>query len=266
MKNIQTSRANVFENWRIDNIDKYGVFIWLQLNYIKNGAIIEAVIIELKNNLNPIDSAEKIKTYFTDKGIDSFILDFCNKNNKYYVDDLSRLHNDLNLTLYKNIDNDSVVSSYWDYRLQTRPSNCLTADIDSLEIFNNTFVLIEAAQLFDTANIEEAIKHIFKTFKFRRNQVNPEQYLSHYNFANKIFGKSYILFHKINNNELECNQKCLLIKNDKKFYDMLNNIKSMGRDSMYDFITTYREYLRSSLIQFDDIYKAYEYLNKETLV
>lgn len=264
MKRVQTSKANVFENWRIDNINKYGAFIWPQLNYVKNGAIVTAVIIELKKNLNPIHSVEKIKTYFTDKGVDSFILDFCNKDSKYYVHDLSNLHNSLNLELYKNVNHNSAVVSYWDYRLRTRPQNCLTADIDALEIFNGTFVLIEAAQLFDTDSIEKAIQHIFKTFKFRVNQVNPEQYLSHYNFANKIFGESYILFHKISNNKLECDQKCLLIKNDKKFYEMLNKINQMGRDSISNFVATYGEYLKSSLIQFDDIYKAYEYLNKKT--
>lgn len=146
----------------------------------------------------------------------------------------------------------------------TKPQNCLTTDIDALENFNNRLVAVEAAQLFDTNNINEAIKHIFKTFKLRKNQVNPEQYLSHYNFANMVNGKSYILFHKINKkSELEDKEKCLLIENNKDFYNMLNEILIFDRNDMSGFISKYGAYLKNELMQFKDVYETYKYLGRK---
>ena len=53
----------------------------------------------------------------------------------------------------------SNIKSYWDFRLATIPKNCLSADIDSLEISKNLkLIAIEAAQLFDTSSKKEAIK------------------------------------------------------------------------------------------------------------
>ena len=269
MKDIQTNKTESFETWRINNINKYGIFIWLQLNYIKNeDAKIIQTIIELKKNLNPLNSAENLKRYLDKRGVDCFILDFVKSDSEYYVKNIERLHKLLNLNLKQSINNEIFKDkTYWSYRLITKPQNCLTADIDSLENFNNTLVSIEAAQLFNTENIEESIKHIFRTFKFRANEVNPEQYLSQYNFSKIVNGDAYILFHKIdknNNNALDDKSECLLIENSIDFYNMLKNINSLKRDDEDIFIEIYGEYLNDNLSQFKNIYSLYDHLSDIT--
>jgi len=265
MKGVQTSKANAFGNWRIKNTDKFNAFIWLQLNYIKTNAEVIQIIIELKEDLNPVKLACQLKNYLVARGIECFILDFNNKDSEYYVHNLTNLGNNLKLSLSKNFEQNSMVDSYWDYRVFTRPQNCLTTDIDALENFNNTLVTIEAAELFDTSNINESIKHIFKTFKFRKNQVNPEQYLSHYNFAKKVSGKAYILFHETHKHsyELQDMRPCLLIKNNESFYKMLNKILLIDRNDISIFVSLYDDYLKNNLAHFNNIYDVYAHLAKQ---
>ena len=231
--------------------------------YQKNAELIQ-VVIELKEDVNPIKAAEMLKLYLEKRGLECYILDFTRKNNIYYVDDIKTLSKTLNLELANtHINNESFINkSYWGYRIYTRPQNCLTADIDSLENFNNVLVPIEAAELFNTANINESIKHIFRTFKFRKNGVNPEQYLSHYNFAKIVNGRAYILFHETTESGvLEDKKMCLLIENNTSFYKMLEKINNIHRDDESVFISDYGKYLKDSLIQFNNIYEAYGYLS-----
>jgi len=269
MKNIQTLKVDSFTYWRLNNIHKYGNFNWLQLNYNPNTADIMHIIIEIKDRINtaPEYLKDKIEKQLKEP-IPIFILDFNDPKSKYYVD-LNTLHKKIGLTIneyyLKNIKN---IKSYWEYRLYTKPQNCLTADIDVLEYNNKlNFMIIEAAELYDTKNINEAIKHIFKTFKFRKNQVNELQYKSHIKFATLLKTKAYILFHEIEreNKKLKDDTYCLLLDNNNFFIEMLIDIKQYGKNDLDKFFNQYKYDLIKKIKQFNNIYDTYKYLNILTL-
>jgi hypothetical protein len=252
MKQIQTSKVDAFMNWRKNNINKYGNIIWLQLNYDPNTANIMSIILEqIKPDINV--NTTSIELILKKYNIPFYKLDFYSNNLN-----ICNLHILIGLRLAKKLKSNDIVKSYWDYRLKTIPQNCLTADVDSLEIKNDSIVLVEAAQLFETCNIDEAIKHIFRTFKYRKNQVNEKQYYSHYKLAKVINGCSYILFHKIKNNQLIDNDCCLLIKNNEDFYNLLCNIKKSRNEQ--EFLKENKSYLINNLIKFSNIYDVYDYM------
>jgi len=264
MKNIQTSKVDSFTCWRLNNIHKYGEFNWLQLNYDPTTADIMHIIIEVKEQINtePEKLKKKIEKQLK-RPIPIYILDFNNPKSEYYVD-VNNLHKKIGLVInehsLKNIKN---VKSYWEYRLHTKPQNCLTADIDVLEHNNkiNLFILIEAAQLYNTQNLYKAIEHIFKTFKFRKNQVNVLQYKSHVELAKLLEAKAYILFHEIENRKLKDDRECLLLNNDDFFIEMLIDIR-YGKNDLYKFLNQYRDDLIKKMKQFKNIDEAYKYLIK----
>ena len=256
MKNIQHyNKKDSFMEWRIRNIKCYGNIYWLQLNYNPETSDILSVILEKRPPYINI-KIEKLKEILTKNNIKYFILDF----NVLNFNDVLNLDRKIGLILKDklNKENAKFIDSYWKYRLQTRPQNCLTADVDSLEIINNKIILIEAAQLFETCNIDEAVKHIYRTFRFRKNKVNEKQYYSHIKLANIINAKSYILFHKIKNGKLMEEDCCLILENNENFINMLKDIKYINNE--LNFISKYKDYLDKNLIKFPSIKDAYNYL------
>lgn len=255
MKDKHTNdRLASFEIWRKNNVGRFGDFIWIQINYDINSANTIAVIFEQKANTN-LDikfMAQKLCK------IPYFVLNFTDINSPCYTDG-SDLHDKLGLVITNKLS--SKIISYWDYRLQTRPKNCLTADIDSIELTNSAnCIAIEAAQLYDTSTINMAIKHIFRTFKFRPNKVNEKQYLSQYKFMQNIHGKAFILFHIVERGCLDETKPVLLIENDENFYNMLCDIKGFSRYDELIFVGRYEKYLYNNLKQYDDIFEAYDYI------
>ena len=185
MKKIHTNRVDSFENWRVSKISKYGLFNWVQLNYDPETSDIISLIFEEKSNgIN-----RNIESYLlmTHK---SHIINFYDPTSSFYIKDISTLKDQIGLQLLTDINNDNRAYSYWNYRLKTKPQNCLTADVDSLEFTKHGITIIEAAQLFDTSSILNAIPHIFRTFNWRPNKVNPKQYYSQYKYAKDIKAKS----------------------------------------------------------------------------
>ena len=252
MKGKQTDRTATFEIWRKNNVSNLGDFIWIQINYNANSADAISIIFEEKDDLN-LNIGEIIPKL---NNIQCFILNFTNNKSPYYTDGKD-LHNKIGLVLAKQLYD--KVDTYWDYRLKTLPQNCLTADIDSLEIAKTQFIGIEAAQLFDTMTIDRAMPHIFKTFKFRKNKVNEKQYLAQYKLMQKIGGKAFVLFHIINqNNTLSETSPVFLIENNVEFYNMLCDIKRLSDES--NFIKAYQSYLVSNMKQYDNIYSAYKHI------
>ncbi|EGK7523356.1 hypothetical protein IO408_001437 [Campylobacter lari] len=253
MKAIQTNKVNSFENWRINNINLYGNFIWPQINYNVENADIISIIFEEKNNINNALDCILCKI----QNLPYFVLNFQDSKSKYYTNGYD-LKAKIGLRLYKEFK--GSCNSYWQYRLQTKPQNCLTADIDSLEVSNNgKFIGIEAAYLFCTDSIDLAIPNIFNTFKFRVNQVNEKQYLSQYKLMRLLHGESFILFHMINkeDNSVNTSNNVLLLKNDNSFCDMLVAIKYLEKNK---FIEKYREYFKKNIFVFKNIYEAYDYI------
>lgn len=254
MKGKQTDRTATFEIWRKNNINNFGDFIWIQINYNEHSADTLSVIFEEKDGLNL--NIEEVKSKLKLNNIKCCVLNFINDKSIYYTDG-NDLHNRIGLVLSKQLS--SKVDTYWDYRLKTLPQNCLTTDIDSLEITKTQFVGIEAAQLFDTTNLDRAMPHIFRTFKFRKNKVNEKQYLAQHKLMQQIGGKAFVLFHKINqNNTLNETSPVFLIENNVEFYNMLCDIKRLSNES--SFIKLYQLYLTSNMKQYDNIYSAYEYI------
>lgn len=251
MKSKQTDRITTFEVWRKNNICKFGNFIWPQINYNVNSADIISIIFEEKDNIN-LNIVEFIKKL---NNIQYFILNFVNNKSPHYVN-VANLHNKLGLILGKPLS--TKVESYWDYRLNTKPQNCLTTDIDSLEIGKTKLAGIEAAQLFDTTTIDRAIPHIFRTFRFRTNKVNEKQYLAQHKLMQQIGGKAFILFHTIQNKMLIESEPVFLLDNNLEFYNMLYDIKNIKNESI--FIESYKTYLMSNLKQYNNIYSAYNYI------
>lgn len=251
MKSKQTDRVATFEIWRKNNINKFGNFIWPQINYNVNNADIISIIFEEKDgvNLSVVEFTKKLNN------IQYFILNFVNDKSPYYVNGTD-LHNQLGLVLGKPLS--AKVESYWDYRLHTKPQNCLTTDIDSLEIGKTKPIGIEAAQLFDTTTIDRAMPHIFRTFKFRVNKVNEKQYLAQHKLMQQIGGKAFILFHTIQNKMLIESEPVFLLDNNLEFYNMLYDIKNIKNESI--FIKSYKTYLMSNLKQYNNIYSAYNYI------
>lgn len=255
MKGVTTNKTLSFETWRQTNVNRFGDFVWLQMNYDSNNADIISVIFEEKLNINSNLTQILNKIH----NIPYFILNFTDISSTYYTDGV-KLHDKLGLVLGNALSR--KINSYWDYRLATRPQNCLSADIDSLEIAKTQLVAIEAAQLFNTNTIDEAIPHIFRTFKFRKNEVNEKQYLAQYKLMQKLDGKAFILFHIITNNALNDTTPVFLIKNDINFYDMLCEIKDLSRNDEAKFIMLYQNYLTTNLKPYKDIYSAYNYIKQ----
>lgn len=254
MKQIVTDRVNSFENWRDFYRNLYGDYIWVQLNYNpENADIISLVFEEKANKIN----TNIPSTLFSKNSI---IINLFNPKSDFYVHDIEMLKNVLNLKLLNEITNSNYPSSYWDYRLKTRPQNCLTADVDALEITNNGFVAVEAAQLFDTSNSDKAIPHIFRTFNFRKNKVNPNQYYAQFKYAKTINSEAFILFHKINGTVLDEKSPVFLMKNNEIFYRLLNFILTLDRTDESDFIRRCSPLLKKSLVQFNNIHEAYRYI------
>lgn len=261
MKQQRTDKIHAFENWRIRNKDRYGSFIWPQLNYNFSDASIISIIFEQKPDVN-ITRHKELINLIQESNLPYFVINFVDEQSVYFTlpQDLDKK---LGLILTHNNIDFSNIKSYWDFRLATIPKNCLSADIDSLEISKNLkLIAIEAAQLFDTSSKKEAIKHIFRTFKWRHNEVNPKQYLAQYKFSLLNSGEAYILFHKINDkNELDDISECFLLKNNEEFYEMLCFIKDKcSRNDEVKFIRKYEDFLVNNLISMENIYKLYEFI------
>lgn len=255
MKKIHTNRVDSFENWRVSKISKYGLFNWVQLNYDPETSDIISLIFEEKSNgINKNIESYLLRTH------KSHIINFYDPTSRFYIKDISTLKDQIGLQLLTDINNDNRAYSYWNYRLKTKPQNCLTADVDSLEFTKHGITIIEAAQLFDTSSILNAIPHIFRTFNLRPNKVNPKQYYSQYKYAKDIKAKSYILFHRINDNILDERSPVLLLENNENFYNMLTFILRLDRYSESVFLQKYSNYLAENLIQFKNIDDAYEFI------
>lgn len=261
MKQQRTDKIHSFENWRIKNKGSYGSFIWPQLNYNFSDASIISIIFEQKPDIN-ITRHRELINIIEKSNLPYFIINFLDEKSKYFISP-QNLDKKIGLTLtYSNIDFTNI-RSYWDFRLATIPKNCLSADIDSLEISDNfKLIAIEAAQLFDTSSKQEAIKHIFRTFKRRHHEVNPKQYLAQYKFSLLTSGEAYILFHKINDkNELDDKSECLLLRNNKEFYEMLCFIKDeCSKNDEKRFIQEYGDFLTSNLVPKKNIHESYEFI------
>lgn len=263
MKNLATNKAHCFENWRIQNAHKYGNFIWPQINYDFNSAETISIVFEQRKCMN--ESTQRYDNFWDKikcKNIQYFVMNFLDEKADYYVEP-SEIKDIVGLILKKNDADLLNITTYWDYRLATNPINCLTADIDSLEFTKNkNYVAIEAAQLFETNSFESAIGNIFRTFKWRKNEVNPPQYLSQYRFSQLVDGYAFILFHKISNdNTLDYTSHCFLLKNNESFYNMLCFIRNeCEKNDENKFRNTYSEFLKNNLQQFNNIYDAYDYI------
>lgn len=254
MKQIVTDRVNSFENWRNSYKNLYDDYIWIQLNYDPKNANIISLVFEQKTNQTNLKIPSKLLSK------NSVIINLTDPNSEFYIHNIETLKSILNLKLMNEITNNHYPTSYWDYRLKTRPQNCLTADIDALEITNNGFTAIEAAQLFDTSSINNAIPHIFRTFNFRKNKVNPNQYYAQFRYAGTINAEAFILFHKINGTVLDEKSPVFLLKNDEMFYKLLNFILKLDRSQENIFIERCSPFLHNSLIQFKNIHEAYRYI------
>lgn len=257
MKTIQTSKVHAYEQWRINNIDKYGSFIWPQLNYTTPNCDILNIIFEEKPNINN-SLSDFIRDYIP-KTLTYNIINLTDHSSKYYIT-TSSLKTKLNLKLSNEYS--GSVSSYWDYRLKTRPCNCITADIDSIELTEKYPVGIEAAQLFVTENISESIKHIFNTFTYRTNKVNPFQYIIQQKFMEKIGGKAFILFHKIENKLLVDNKPILLLENNEDFTNILKDIRDNSL-SLNSFLCKHQQFFQNNIKSFDNISEGYKFIKKK---
>lgn len=249
-------RKDSFSEWRIGQIDKFGRFLWPQINYDFETADVISAIFEQQGQLN-----SAIPSTLENAKIKNHIINFTNPGSEYYVSP-QNLAKALNLRLATQLPPNWNGCTYWHYRLATRPQNCLTADVDALEVKKSgDFVAVEAAQLYDTSSIDIAIRHIFRTFKFRPNQVNPKQYLAQHKYAKAIGGESFILFHQIIQGKTDTNSPVFTIRNDGRFFEMLSKIISQySKQDEAFFVRDYSGYLRSALKQHKNIDIAYRWL------
>ena len=252
-----TDRRDSFTDWRISKINLFGPFLWPQINYDFKNANVISVVFEQNGELNSNIPLQRLES----TGITNFLVNFIDPRSSNYVIP-SELAKSLKLRLANPLPADWKGKTYWQYRLATRPQNCLTSDIDALEIkADGSFVAIEAAQLYDTSNIDVAIRHIFRSFKFRPNQVNPKQYFAQHKYAKKINGESYILFHQITQGQIDSTKPAFTIKNDGLFFEMLTNIITKYSKSDEDlFVKDYYNYLNNALIWHANIEAAYRWL------
>lgn len=265
MKTKQTDKLDSFTNWRINISQKLNdplnirSFVWIQVNYnpdrINNTCLIKSVLFEKKDKVNSADSLiNKITERLGNVNIPSFIVDFENQPSK----DLDKL-----LSLDLKIQPSEVkYESYWDYREATKPKNCLACDIDAFEVGRMSFVLIEAAELFNTIYDDEIVKNIIRTFGRRCNKVNPFQYIAQSVIAKKLNSKSYILFHELDHQKkLNEHKPVLLLKNDSTFHKMLadiaDNYSREDEEKELILIDKYKDYLMSNIIRHLNIKSAY---------
>ena len=266
----QTNKIDSFANWRTgihqkltQNNLKIRSFVWIQINYISNHDTnfcdVVSIVFEKKDKANVGEKLiSQIQEKFSLFNIPSHYLDFNILSSK-------EIANILNLKLSSEPERDKY-DSYWDYRLDTKPKNCLTCDIDAFEVGQNNFILIEAAQLFNTNKNEqltEVIKHIFRTFIKRANKVNAFQYMVQDVIAQRLDAKSYIVFHKINDNILDELSPALLLENNFDFHNMLFAIADSNNYTVNDenkFIKNYSSYFNENIIQYDNIQQLYQSL------
>lgn len=254
MKNIQTNKTHSFSYWRTENIPKYGDFIWVQLNYTIDNYDILNVIFEEKENIN--NNLNDFIIKYIKPTFKYNIINLGDRTSKNYID---AFHLKEKLGLKLTCEYNGPVDSYWEYRLKTKPTNCISSDIDSIELIGQIPIGIEATYLFNTTNINESIKHIYRTFAFRKNKVNPYQYIIQQKFMKTLSGKSYILFHQLNQNRLDDKEKVLILENNLHFSNILLNI-CYNNISEYMFLEQYKSYLFKNILIFDNIYKGYDYI------
>lgn len=264
MRGMLATKNNAFRDWRKPlkaRLQPHSLnirsFLWLQANYTveeKQVKTIKSIVFEKGQGVN--DSGvlvSKVRERIGEYGVRSFFLDFNNLNT-------TGLHNLLGLELSQ-FSSVSHHSSYHEYRMTTRPQNCMTCNIDALEISSQGFYCIQATEIKDTSSPVAALSDIIEILGTNKS-VTHQRYNTQALFSKAIKSQSLVLFYKTVDMKLGDKEPVLMIENNEDFHNMLLDIQSnYAKFKHRDFVNKYKNYLTGALVPFNNIYRAYEQLN-----
>ena len=131
-----------------------------------------------------------------------------------------------------------VPKSFWDWRLQTRPQNNLTCDLDFLcQNDEGRYVGIEATEIYyvdESPNIEQdCYEHFKRLFIYRRGNTggfNVQQLRAQYAYVKDLFGDLYMIFHQIQKPAYRLvERRVLLIKVDEETLRLIERMLTAKR-------------------------------------
>lgn len=264
MTGVVATNKNAFREWRKPlklRLQQHNLnvrsFLWLQANYtVRENQVraIKSVVFEKGQEVNDNEKlVSKVRENIGQYGVRSFHLDFTELNT-------TGLHNMLGLELTR-YSRSSHHTSYYQYRLTTSPKNCVTCNIDALEISRQGFYCIQAAEIKDTSSASAALSHIIELLSINK-AVAHQRYNTQYLFSKAIKSQPLILFYKTVDSSLSDIEPVLMIENNNDFHNMLVDIQSnYAKFKHKDFVAKYKSYLMGALVSFSSIYRAYEQLN-----
>ena len=152
-------------------------------------------------------------------------------------------------------------ASYYQYRLTTRPLNCMTCNIDALEISRQGFYCIQATEIADTSSVSAALSDIIGVLGSNKG-VMHHRYDAQSLFSKTINSQPLVLFYKTIDGKLSDKEPVFMIENKEGFRSMLLDIQSNYAKFKHDnFVHKYKDYLMKALVSFNNVYRAYEQLN-----
>ena len=119
----------------------------------------------------------------------------------------------------------SVPSSFWNWRLQTRPQGNLTCDLDVLFKKDDTWIGVEATEIWyveENENIKyDCFQHVKNLIHYRK-AFNFKALLAQNSFMRGLNGEHYFILHRINKDKL-VEDKVMVLPLDINTISILEN-------------------------------------------
>lgn len=225
-------RESPFNNWRDAVSDKYGPYIWAQINY--NWTTGAPFVIVYEKNGKPRNVEWPVTRLDTSAPWPAHHIDFTREPSFHVESKATWDYKAWAGVVLKSTGNpvSSAPSDYWDYRSQARPYGNKACDLDAYELARNgRWFGVEATRFnIRTKNRDDAIKYFFYEILANRpagfNQQQLEAQLSYVKHArekssSECNGNLFIIIYHETDSSLEPTLPCLAFEVDR---DVLTSI------------------------------------------
>jgi len=141
-------------------------------------------------------------------------------------------------------------TSFWDWRLQTRPQGNATCDLDFLcRTVKAEYIGIEATEIYyvdKSSNVnQDVFEHFQRLLRLRKGSThgfNMKQLRAQRNFVAVFGGRMFILFHQILKDQKPYRlreDKCLLLEVNDANYKRIESIVVQPTYSVHESQATY---------------------------
>ena len=247
-KILYENKKDVFSNW----LNKYFIrkqsrYIWAQICYDWDTGNLLHVVFE-KNSSN--EKYIQWPIYMPDIPVTN--IDFTSgtptlDNGQLW--DYKSWHRD---ALRCNLSSDprTEPTSFWDWRLQTRPQGNATCDLDFFcKTVDKEFIGIEATEIYyvdSSADInQDVFEHFQRLLKLRKGNshgFNLRQLRAQKKFVRLFKGRLFMLFHQILTDQQPYRlreDKCLLLEINDSNYKRIESIVAQPTNSVHESQATY---------------------------